>query len=93
MNGNNIITHTPGEKKLVTQWFADLNKLKNSASISREQHNNIYDRYVNVRNMVADHLDKKGKNTVNATFSSFHNKFKGGKKTRKSKKSRKNSRQ
>jgi hypothetical protein len=85
MKGGNVIAHTPNEQALVNKWFIDLEKLKKANSISKEQYDDIYDRYVEIRNMVADHINSAGKEIVDSAFSSLHNKFKGvkgGKKTR-----------
>jgi hypothetical protein len=96
MNGNNVVAHTPEEQVLVKKWFADVAALKKANSISQAEYDAIFDRYVDVRNMVADHIDKAGKETVNTTFRELHNKFKGvqgGKKSRSTRRNRKNRKQ
>lgn len=92
MNGNNVVAHTPREQVLIKKWFADVASLKKANSISQAQYDDIYDRYVEARDMVADHINKAGKETVNTAFKELHNKFKGvqgGKKSRRNRKNRK----
>jgi len=92
MNGNNVVAHTPREQVLIKKWFADVAALKKSNSISQAEYDAIFDRYVDVRDMVADNIDKAGKETVNTTFKELHDKFKGkqgGKKSRRNRKNRK----
>ena len=93
MNGNNVVAHTPREQELLKKWFADVAELKKANSISQAQYDEIFDRYVEARDMVADHINKAGKEKVNSAFKELHNKFKGaqgGKKSRKTRSSRRN---
>lgn len=92
MNGNNVIAHTPREQELLKKWFADVATLKKANSISQAEYDKIFDRYVDARDMVADHINKAGKETVNTCFRELHDKFKsqkGGKKSRRNRKNRK----
>jgi response regulator of citrate/malate metabolism len=93
MNGNNVVAHTPREQALLKKWFADVAALKKANSISQAQYDEIFDSYVDARDMVADHINKAGKETVNTAFKELHNKFKGAQGGRKSRKNRKNRKQ
>ena len=93
MNGNNVIAHTPNEQALLKKWFADVAALKKANSISQAQYDDIFDRYVEARDMVADHINKAGKETVNTTFRELHDKFKGVKGGKKSRSTRRNRKQ
>lgn len=75
------------------KWFADVAALKKANSISKAQYDEIFDRYVDARDMVADHIDKAGKEKVNTSFRELHDKFKSQKGGRKSRKNRKNRKQ
>lgn len=93
MNGKNVVAHTPVEQVLINKWFADVSALnQQSKSITKAEYDDIYDRYIDVRDMVADHIDKAGKSKVNTVFKALHDKFKGvqgGKKSRRNRKNRK----